>query len=516
MQGRLVSVQVGEAGRGGGGSAIVKGMSEALPPPPGIGAADWASTPQAVRILVLALQQQVVTLDERVSAVEERTRRSSRNSSQPPSSDPPNAPAPPQGRRSGRTRGGQPGHEGHGRPLLPPGQVDRVVEAKPAACGGCGHPLPGTDPHPARHQVTEVPPVRPVVTEYRRHTLRCLGCGAATAADWPAGMPPGSFGPRVAATVAYLTGRCGVSPRDAQELLATLYRVEAGLGSIAALEAQVSAALATPVAEAQAFVREQPVVNADETSWRERTRRCWVWAAVTAAVTVFLLRPSRSGACARELLGRDFAGIIGSDRYSGYAWLAPARRQVCWAHLVRDFTAAAERGGASKALGTACLDLADRLFAAWYRLRDGTLDRATLALLVAPLQAELHALLATGAAIGHAKTRHLCENLLALEPALWTFVTSSDVEPTNNSVERALRRAVLWRLRSFGTQSAAGSRFVERILTAVTTLRQQQRGVLEYLTTATAAATAGLPILSLLPATPAAAPILADPLPLAA
>ena len=504
-------------------------MSDALPPPPGIGAADWASTPQAVRILVLASQQQVVTLGERVSAVEERTRRSSRNSSQPPSSDPPNAPAPPQGRRSGRKQGGQPGHEGHGRPLLPPGQVDRVVEAKPAACGGCGHPLPGTDPQPARHQVTEVPPVRPVVTEYRRHTLRCLGCGAATAADWPAGMPPGSFGPRVAATVAYLTGRCGVSQRDAQELLATLYGVEVGLGSIAALEAQVSAATPArgypaPVAEAQAFVQEQPAVNADETSWRERSRRCWVWAAVTAAVTVFLLRPSRSGACAREPLGRGFAGVVGSGRSSGYAWLAPAWRQVGYppgaAHLVRDFTAVAERGGASRALGTACLDLAGRLFAAWYRLRDGTLDRATLALLVAPLQAELHALLVTGAAIGHAKTRHLCENLLALEPATPrgypTFVTASDVEPTNNSAERALRRAVLWRRRSFGTQSAAGSRFVERILTAVATLRQQQRGVLECLTMATAAATAGLPIPPLLPPTPAAAPALADPLPLAA
>jgi len=278
-------------------------MSEALPPPPGIGAADWASTPQAVRILVLALQQQVVALGERVGAVEERTRRSSRNSSQPPSSDPPDAPAPPRGKRSGRKQGGQPGHEGRGRPLLPPARVDRVVDAKPTACGGCGHPLLGADPRPARHQVTEVPPVRPVVTEYRRHTLVCGACGTATAAGWPAGMPPGSFGPRVAATVAYLTGRCGVSQRDAQELLATLYGVEVGLGSIAALELQVSEALAAPVAAAQTFVREQPVVNADETRWPERARCCWLWTAVSALVTVFLLRPSRSSASAKELVG---------------------------------------------------------------------------------------------------------------------------------------------------------------------------------------------------------------------
>ena len=169
---------------------------------------------------------------------------------------------------------------------------------------------------------------------------------------------------------------------------------------------------------------------------------------------------------------------------------------------------------------TALLAVADRLFARWYRVREGTLDRATFTLLVAPLQAELHALLQTGVAIGHAKTRHLCENLLAIEPATPrgypTFVTASGVEPTNNSAERALRRAVLWRRRSFGTQSAAGSRFVERILTAVATLRQQRRGVLDYLAAATQAATAGLPIPSLVPPTPAAAAILADPLPLAA
>jgi hypothetical protein len=329
-------------------------------------------------------------------------------------------------------------------------------------------------------------------------------------------MPAGRFGPRVAATVAYLTGRCGVSQRDAQELLATLYQVDVGLGSIAALEAQVSEALAAPVAAAQTFVQEQPVVNADETSWSEQTRRCWLWTAVTAVVTVFLLRPSRSSACAQELLGLDFAGIVGSDRYSGYSWLATRQRQVCWAHLLRDFTAVAERGGASKALGTVCLDLGDRLFARWYQLRDGTLDRATFTLLLAPLQAELRAVLETGVAISHAKTRHLCEHLLAIEPALWTFVTVSGVEPTNNSAERALRRAVLWRRRSFGTQSVAGSRFVARILTAVSTLRQQQRGVLDYLTAATAAATAGLPVPSLLPDSTTDVAISAPPLPLAA
>jgi hypothetical protein len=190
-------------------------------------------------------------------------------------------------------------------------------------------------------------------------------------------------------------------------------------------------------------VRAQSVANVAETSWREQPRRCWLWVAVTALVTVFLVRPSRGGQRAKERLGAGFAGIVGSDRWRGYTWLATSQRQVCWAHLVRDCTALVQRGGASKALGSACLDVAVRLFALWYRVRAGTLDRGTFTLLVAPLQAELQALLTSGLSSTHAKTRQLCANLLAVEPALWTFVTLSGVEPTTNSAERALRRAVL-------------------------------------------------------------------------
>ena len=241
------------------------------------------------------------------------------------------------------------------------------------------------------------------------------------------------------------------------------------------------------------------MANADETGWREQGRRCWLWVAVTALVTVFLVRPSRGGRSAKDLLGTEYAGVVGSDRWGGYNWVATARRQLCWSHLVRDFTAVAERGGASRALGTACLDVARRLFALWYRVRDGTLDRMAFATLAAPLRAEMHALLTTGRTIAHAETRHLCENLLKVEPALWTFVAAGGVEPTNNSAERALRRAVLWHRRSFGTQSPEGSRFVGRILAAVATLRQQDRDVLDYLTDAARAAADGVPAPTLLP-----------------
>ncbi len=474
--------------------------------PCGISAEDWSATPAAVRALVQAQQQQLAAqaaqielVTARLTALEERLRQTSRTSSRPPSSDPPSAPPRRKRAPTGRPAGGQAGHEGHGRPLLPVEQVDHRVEVTPPACGQCGALLSGEDAQPARHQVAELPRIVPEVTEYRRHTLTCAACGAATAAAWPEGMPRGSFGPRTQATVAYLAGRLGISQRDVAELLQALFHLEISLGSVAALEQQVSAAVAAPVAEAIAYVQQQRVVNADETGWREGTQRRWLWTAVTPLVSVFLLLATRGRAGAQTLLGATFAGIVGSDRWGGYTWVDPTRRQLCWAHLVRDFAAFVERGGEPARVGQALLDVSAQIFALWHRVRDGTLPRAAFTSAMVPLQTQGEALLAEGTTLEHAKTRRACANILKLAPALWTFVTVEGVEPTNNAAERALRRAVIWRRRSFGTQSGAGSRFAERLLTVVTTLRVQERDVLDYLTVACTAALHGQPAPSLLP-----------------
>jgi transposase len=485
-------------------------------PPAGISEEDWAATPVPVRLLVQALQQQVLVLEQRVTALEERLQQTSRTSSKPPSSDPPSAPPRPPRRPSGRQSGGQPGHEGHGRALLAAQQVDQVVEAKPEVCAHCGAALQGEDPTPARHQVAELPRVVPQVTEYRQHTLTCGACGARTTAPWPDAMPPGGFGPRTQATVAYLTGRQGLSQRDAQQLLGVLFHLALSLGSIGTLEQQVSAAVAGPVAEAHAFVQAQPMANVDETGWREGTQRRWLWVAVTTLVSVFLLQATRGRQGAQDLLGAAFGGIVGSDRWSAYTWIDATRRQLCWAHLVRDFAAFVERGGDAARVGQGLLAAADELFGLWYRVREGTLSRPDCQAAMAPLQAQVGALLQEGATLEHAKTRRACQNILKLEDALWTFVAVEGVEPTNNAAERALRRAVLWRRRSFGTQSAAGSQFAARLLTVVTTLRQQQRDVLDYLTVACVAQIRRTPPPSLLPDTLALTADASAALPLAA
>jgi transposase len=484
-------------------------------PPPGLAIPpeDWERTPLSVQAVVItlwqenqvlkqqvaSLQQQVNVLRAEVEKLSEQLKKNSRNSSKPPSSDPPQKRTYPKPEPSGRKKGAQPGHPGKGRKLKPAMQVNRVVSSKPMACAACGALLLGEDPHPVRHQVSELPRIEPEVIEYQLHTLICCVCGAQNAAEWPAGMPKGSFGERLQATVGYLSGRFGISHRDIEEALETIFHVEISLGSIPAQEQRISQAVKQPVEEAQQYVQEQAVVNLDETSWQEWTQNFWLWVMTTPDVTVFRLFQTRGAAGAAELLGEGYGGIVGSDRYSAYNWLDPLKRQVCWAHLKRDFQALVERGGESKTIGRLLLAQVKQMFAGWQRVRDGTFTRADFQAAMQPIRKEVSALLHVGTFVKHVITRRTCRNILKVEPALWTFVDQEGVEPTNNAAERALRRGVIWRRRSFGTQSENGSRFVERILTVVTSLRQQKRDVLDYLTEACKARTRGSFPPSLLP-----------------
>ena len=258
-------------------------------------------------------------------------------------------------------------------------------------------------------------------------------------------------------------------------------------------------ALKEPVEQAQAYVQQQPAINLDETGWQELTANFWLWVATTPAVTVFRVFQTRGAQGSEQLLGEDYNGIVGSDRYSAYNWLDPDRRQVCWAHLKRDFQAFVDRGGESKTVGRLLLEQVKQFFALWYRVRDGTLSRSDFQTAMQPICKDVYCLLNIGTFVKPRETRKTCQNILKLEPALWTFVDQEGVEPTNNAAERALRRGVIWRRRSFGTQSGSGSQFVERILTAVMTLRQQKRDVLDYLTEACKAHSLGQRPPSLLP-----------------
>lgn len=453
-----------------------------MPQEPPIPKELWDLIPAAAQVALLALlgnlQSELADLRQQVADLTARLGQNSQNSSKPPSSDAPAIKRRPPREPSGRRRGAQPGHELHRRPLLPP---DEEIPRKPTACRRCGEALAGSDPQPLRHQVIELPPIKPLVTEYQLHRLPCPRCGTFTCATLPDGVPVGQQGPRLQATLAVLTGAYRLSKDQAETLCADLFSIPICSGTICQLEQHTAAGLAPVVEELRQHIKTEHA-NMDETGWRQEGKRAWLWVAVTALVTVFHIARSRGGAVARSLLGPGLHWVVTSDRFSAYQWLSLRRRQLCWAHLRRDFQAMIDRHNTGSAIGTELLLFSDDVFYWWYRVRDGTLRRSSLRAYIASQRPWLRALLQEGAVCGCAKTAGACRELLKLEPALWTFVRVEGVEPTNNAAERALRHAVLWRKSSYGTASVKGSRYVAHILTVVATCRQQGRNVLEFVT----------------------------------
>jgi transposase len=452
----------------------------------------------ALRAEVADLRVKVQQQQEQIQELQGRLNQNSTNSSRPPSTDPPAVKRRPPRPASGRSSGGQPGHERRQRPLLPPNHTEIL---KPAQCRRCGHALTGDDPQPLRHQVIELPPIRPEVTEYQLHRLCCPRCGLSTCASLPGGVPTGGQGPRLQAILALMTGAYRMSKRMVPAFCADILGVPVSAGQVCASEAETAVATGPAVQELRDYVREQPA-NVDETGWWQKRQRAWLWTVVTQAATVFTISLSRAASVARELIDPSAGQVITTDRYKGYLWLPLYQRQICWAHLLRDFQAMVDRAGAGSAIGEELLCCAEALFTWWYRVRDGTLSRSTFQRYAAELRPLVRSQLEAGAVCACAKTAGACRELLAVEPALWTFVRVEGVEPTNNAAERALRHAVLWRKASRGTDGPAGSRFVENILTVVATCRQQGRNVLEYLSACTNAALLGLTPPSLLPTSP--------------
>lgn len=454
--------------------------------------------------LIAALREQITALEARVRDLEERLNRNSSNSSVPPSADPPTAPTPVVKKPTGRKPGGQPGHPAQVRQRLPAERVQHVRRFVPRHCQHCQAALPAEpgphDPPATWHQVAELRPDPVVVTEYQGHFRTCARCGTVTHAAIPAAIKAHGVGPRLAATLAYLAGRCHLSKRALEDVVETVGNVPLALGTVSHLEEQVGQALAAAHAEVAEAVRQAPVKNVDETSWKQAGRLCWLWTAVTGTAVLFVIHGRRGRAGLTSLLGKTITGIIGSDRWSAYGHLPLSQRQLCWAHLRRDFQAMAERPGTAARIGADLLLLTSVVFEVWYRVRDGTRSRRWLQRLVEDIRSDMADLLRRGSRCGCAATAGTCREILAVEAAMWTFAWVDGVEPTNNAAERAVRPAVLWRKRSFGCHSEEGCRFVERLLTVVGTLRLQQRRVLDYLEQAVSAHRAGLPTPKLLPA----------------
>ena len=437
-------------------------------------------------------------LEARVAELERRLNRSSRNSSLPPSQDPPSAPPRPGGKGSGRKRGGQHGHEGKYRRLLPSERVDELIEHWPEQCRSCAREFAEAERvdaiEPSRRQVAELPPIAVRVTEHRLHRVCCPECAAVTTAEPPL-ESRWAFGPRLQAAVVTLAVRNRVSRRDASELAGELFGVELSTGSVDAIVQRAGDALAAPHTRLEQEIKRSPVVNIDETGWKTGGNRRMLWGALTRRTAVFRIAAGRHAAEAQTMLGERYDGIVCSDRYRGYDYLDPAHRQLCWAHLLRDFTAHSEGMSEQQSFGNAGLAVTHDLFKAWQQFQqDG--DRAALQAAIAPLQAKLRAEL-EHASRKSTKTkyhRQFARNLLKLWPALWTFTHTEDVEPTNNHAERGLRGAVIYRKLSLGTQSDRGERSLERLLSASITCRLRKQSLYAYLTDVITAHARGDPI----------------------
>lgn len=474
----------------------ITGMSQ-----PPITPEQLAALPPEFRALLEAVidyyEQRIAVLEAKVAELESRLNKSPRNSSLPPSTEHPHAKPAPDKPKSVRKPGGQPGHAKHERALIPTEECQTLVPCRPTHCRGCGHKLSGNDPAPWRHQVWDLPEIKPIVTEYQRHRLTCPCCGETTCGELPAGVPQSQAGPRLVALVALLMGCFKQSKRRVALFLEQVLNQPCSPGWVVKLQNQATAGLRPAYDEAAKQLPTEDVLGIDESPTKEAKLKSWLWTFVASRYTVFALRTSRAATILQELLTGDFDGVVNCDRAKMY-WNV-GRPQWCWAHLKRDFQALIDHPDHQvKRLGRDLMRPTRQLFRHWSRCRDGTITRRGFERLMQPIRKEIDSLLLRGVFSCNAKLIGMCEPLYDHRDWLWTFLDVEGVEPTNNASERALRPAVIWRKLSFGTQSAQGSRFVETILTVVETCHRQSRNSFDYITAALEAHFAGQPAPSLL------------------
>jgi len=440
---------------------------------------------------IAELERKVDELTQVVMALKAQLGRNSGNSNRPPSSDSPSQRAGPRGKtKSERKRGGQPGHSGSTRMLLPPEEVNQFVDLFPPKCENCWKALPKTpDPSAQRFQTTELPPIKPHTTEYRRHEVACPSCRYKT---WgPVDQIPASpFGPRLSSTTALVTGVYHLGRRAAVSLLADFFGVRVSLGAVSSMEARVSEAVKPAVDEAWKKVEQAAVKHTDGTSWFQSGVMRSLWTIATTVATVFKIVANGKTDTLKPLFGEQL-GILVSDRATALGFWAMERRQVCWAHLLRKLISFSERTGRAAALGRELLDYLAIMFAYWGDLKAGKLSRDQFREWMTPLRKQVEAALEHAVAAKLPQVSGSCVDILAHRAALWTFVDREDVEPTNNHAERELRAFVLWRKRSFGTQSERGNLFAERLMTVAHTARKQKKNVLAFLTACCTAARHG-------------------------
>ena len=456
-------------------------------------------------------QQQIADAEKQIAELERQLalrKQNSTNSSKPPSSDGLAGEPRERGRRkkSRRKAGGQPGHRGAHRPMVPAERVDEMRLLLPEQCQHCGQALPAeiaqvqTTGAVQRHQVTELPPIQARIIEYQCHRVVCPQCGESTRAALPE-EALGHFGPQLAALIAYLTVVCRMPRRVVEALLGQVLRIDISLGSTQKCWEEASQAVAAPCQELERQLKDEPVLNVDETGWRTDGAKRFLWAFVARRYVVYTVAATRGSEVLIGLLGAVFQGVLCSDRFSAYLKYHSGQAQFCWAHLKRNLLGIAEftKNSAVERFCRDALAQHARRFRLWHKFRGGKIDRGQLLLRSIPIQQRIFALAERHLDSPHREVRNLATTLFAHNDRLFTFLEHEGVEPTNNSAERALRTGVQWRKICFGNRSAQGELATARLLTVSETCDLQRLNILAYLSAAIACHRRSQQAASLLP-----------------
>lgn len=455
------------------------------------------SAPEVIVEVLLQMSARIEELERKVALLT----RDSSNSSKPPSSDGPAAK--PKARRPVKSKkrkpGGQPGHKGANRDLIPIEEINEVIPVFPDTCDHCGAALT-QEPNSVqsngkywRHQVLDIPEPKQEVTEYHLHCIRC-SCGAETWGKLPQTARSG-FGPRLTAFLAHLTGLHRVTRRGCQEIAKTIFGIDISLGSVCKLHQEVSESLAPAHEKARQTLPEQPVLNIDETGWEKQGERCWLWVVVTPLMAFYHIAASRGAKVLKDILGDKYKGVLCSDMYSAYKAFHDGLRQFCWAHIIRDIRGIKHACRSPDAVRFSKWMLSEigRMFALWHAFKDGHLDRATLVRKSVPIRSRMSKCLQHYCSSSDRDVRKTAKSLLKHWHGLFTFLEYEGVEPTNNSAERGGRPAVQWRKICFGNQSDDGELLTARLLTAERSCILQGRNPFQFLLESVVAYRSGLP-----------------------
>jgi transposase len=429
------------------------------------------------RLDVLEVENKKLNLEN--TQLKERLNNNSSNSSLPPSKSFKKKKSNRQS--SGKTSGGQKGHKGHYRELLPSDQVDIIENCRlPTHCL-CGGRIKQSNDY-VRHQVYELPILKLHMTEYQLQKGCCESCSQKQVARLPIGITWGLTGPRLTSFMSDLVTRFGLSRREQRLFLEEHFQFYISLGTVFNKQKIVNAAMEVPVAELLPIVKESSSVHADETGHNRDGKNHWMWGLISSTAAHFSIHASRGMKVLRAMMG-DFNHILISDRYAAYNMFESSKRQICWAHLKRDFTKLSEKDNKIIArIGKQLLKCESHLFKIWHEYKSEKITRGELLQQAKPIRQYVGELLEQGSYTDPTlRIVRFCKNLLENFNALWTFLEIDGVEPTNNHAERSLRPLVIWRKKYFFTRSDYGTEYVARSASINMTCKLQKKGSFNFL-----------------------------------